>query len=227
MIYVFHGDNIVESRNQINLLRKEPETIYFELDPDSITLDTVSNKYFSSELFQRKLLVVVDATLDKSVNYVRLIELLKKTASENTLIFWSRGTLSKTHPLIKSGLTVREFKEEVKSSVFSFLDALFEKRKKDAYREFGKLISNGTDEFEILAMVVYGARNISYALFDSQAMSRLHPFVKRKTLAQAKLHDKESFCAFFRFLYEGDLNLKTGRADPLVLLPLVIEKITS
>ncbi len=226
MIYVLHGENTVLSRDFVLDLKRSNNAVLIEYQPQEASLDEITSKYFSVGLFAEKLAILIDVTKDKTLDFPALGEALKKAKSPNILVFLSRATIPKTHPLLKFGFDVKEFKEKFNASIFNFLDALFEKRKNDAYKELHSLISSGTDEFEILSMVSYGIRNISYEVYESSASKNLHPFVKRKTSIQAKKYDKTQISGIFDFLYHFDLSAKTGRADPSVILPLVIEKIT-
>lgn len=243
MLYVLHGENIVASRDFILALKKSQKAHLLEFKSSETTISQILTSYFTSDLFGQKTAVVVDVTSDKSFDFKSLLESLKKGKSENDLVFFSSKVFGKTHYLLKEvgtskpeesgtlgqpnlSLIVKEFKEELKPNVFNFLDALFAKQKTNAYKEFNSLTKSGVDEFEIFTMILFGLRNLSFALFDSSALAKLHPFVKNKTVSQAKKFRREEVSKIYDFLYMHDLQVKTGKGSLDVTIPLLIEKLT-
>lgn len=226
MIHIFHGEDAVSLRNHIVSLKKSSDS-FIELQSNEVSVLDVLGRYFSSDLFASKITVSLEVTKDKSFDFEEIVKQVSGTSSENDIIFWASFPLTKTHPLMKSKFSVREFKPVQKANIFNFLDALFEKRKKDAYRELQNLLNAGEEEVVILSMINTSLRNLSYAVFGSKALEKLHPFVKVKVLKQAKNFTEEDIKNLYEFFYNADLSFKTGLASVDVLLPLAIEKVTN
>lgn len=226
MIYLIHGDDEHRQRKFILELKGGNDRVLLEFPIAELTIADILNKYSSSDLFGKKIIFVLDITKEKNYDFDALVKGLQGKNPKNDLLFVSRSALGKTHKLIKAGFNTKEFTQEAKPNTFSFLDALIEKRKKDAYRELSILENLGVDEFEIMSMVIYGYRNIALAIFESKALLNLHPYVKGKLSSQIKKYNRAEIVKIFELLYNHDLGLKTGRLSYDITIPLLIEKVT-
>lgn len=229
MIHIVHSSNEVANRNYLLKLKNADTVVLSEFKSKDISFSEALTIYCTNELFGGKTVICVDITSDKSFDYEKVFEKLAKTASQNDLVFLSNETLSKSHPLRKFSASLNTTfysPEDEKQNVFSFLDALFERNRARAYKELDILIKGKEDVFGIFSMISYGARNIAFALFESKAFFRLHPFVKGKTAGQAKSFTKAEISSIIKLLYDFDLGLKTGKTSIDVVLPVMIEKIT-
>lgn len=230
MIHILHGENLSELRKYILQLKKEHNASLFETKSSDISVNEVTAKYFTSDIFSQTWIVALEVGKDKSFDFESLLAAVSGQESPNHLIMWQEGVFAKSHVLLKAPLKVKgvmkEFKLEPKSSIFAFTDALFEKKRKEAYKEYWKLISDDEEEFGIFSMVISGLRNIALAKTKSSALEKVHPFVQQKAVANAKRFSESEIAQLYSTLYEYDLSLKTGKASVDVILPLVIEKIT-
>src|SRR3989344_2718646 len=229
MIYVFHGDDPVLLRQSILDIKNSGGASLTDLKSTDLAPSEIASRYLTMDIFGQKSVVSVDVTKDKAFDFPGLFGLLTDKKSVNDLIFYSMSTLPKTHYLIKEAskfkFNVKEFKKEIKVNVFNFLDSLMGKNKREAYKELNVLLEKGDDEFEILGMCVYAIRNLAFCLFESKAFEKLHPFVKSKVKSQAGKFSKEDVRKLYRLFYETDLNLKSGKMEADLAIPLIIEKI--
>lgn len=230
MIYIFHGENQIELRNELKKLSASRNTPLIEHKSTDISASNLAIEYLSVDIFGGVLAITLDVTKDKNFDFKGFTEKVKEKQSSNLLMFYSYQILEKSHPLLKQVTTlkanVREFHPAEKTNIFAFTDALFEKRKKDAYLELSKLLAKNEDEFEIYNMIVFGIRNISLAKFSSKAFSKLHPFVQQKTTKLAAKFSEEKIKKLYKTLYLYDLEIKTGKRQIDVAIPLLIEEIT-
>ena len=229
MIYILHGEDTTSLRTFLLALKKQDDSRLIEVQLNDGGEQEALGSYLTQDLFNQKSLVVLDITKHRTFDFEDYSQKLEVGTTLNDFVFYCAEPLRKTHQLFKikfkTSTTLKEFNHEIKPSVFAFLDALFEKRKKEAYSKYFEQVSSGSD-FELFSMIVYGVRNLAMAQENSRSLTSMHPFAKSKALNQAKNFTKEEISEIYGDLYSHDLNIKTGKSSIDIVMPLLIEKIT-
>jgi len=201
----------------------------------------------SSSLFASKILLVFESSKAKEFGNPKFLDELAKVGgppsdSEGgsptvvlwvgpTVVLWVGGKVPLSSRLVKQvrrqGGRIFGFTEKVPKSIFPFLDALGRKDEARAFLELDRLLQQGREPIYILTMIVYHLRNTARVLFDPQESKKvLHPFVYKKTVAQAKNFSTEKIVQLYDRAFRSDLALKTSTQDGrLVLSRLVAETV--
>lgn len=232
MIYVLHGDDIVAMRSFIVELHQKAEKISAkkELEIDETSPEELQNLTSSIDMFGGSPLIILNITNRGRKSMGPYIEVFEKVPYDKALvIILNTKKLRKNNPFIKNAkkleARVREFEKDDQSDIFNFVDRVFEGNRKASYTELQELILSGKNEFYIFTMMVYGLRNISYAVFDSPEFKSLHPYVKSKSKRQAEGFTQEDIKSLYNDFYDLDLKVKSGRIDSEILVPMAIEKV--
>lgn len=230
MIYIVHGNNYATSRTQtLNLQKKHLAETREELSINELSPLELLGKYQAKDLFGKNPFIILDISLAGRMKLDEYITVLKKVPTDAVLIILSSKELSKANAFIKSAL---ELKTQVlvnnkipTSNVFSFVDAVFSKKRENTYRELKNLIEDGEDEFYLFSMILYGLRNIAYCKFNSPNVNKMAPFTKSKAQKQSDQFSEEQIKTLFKELYEIDKGVKTGIVVQSIFLISTIEKI--
>lgn len=117
---------------------------------------------------------------------------------------------------------------KVDASIFATIDALAGKDKKTALTLLHRHIEKGEDPLYLLTMIVYQFRNIlqvadlreEYAGRDQEIakLTKLHPFVVRKSLIQSRNFTMERLKEIYKNLNVLDIQIKTGKMQAVLAL---------
>lgn len=126
-------------------------------------------------------------------------------------------------------------KANLDSNIFGMIDALAANNKKDALRLLHLNLEQGEDPFYILSMFVYQFRNLLKVADlkekfgpreqEIAKMTKLHPFVVRKSLQQTRNFSQEQLKNIYRKLEALDLNAKTGKMEIKLALDLFVAEL--
>lgn len=119
-------------------------------------------------------------------------------------------------------------------NIFAMVDALGANNKKEALRLLQEHLKKGDDPFYLLSMFFYQFRNMlkvadlykkgMRAEYDIARMTKLHPFVVKKTLSQMRSFTFSKLKKIYQMLGEIDTNVKTGKIEiKLALDKFVVE----
>jgi len=125
-------------------------------------------------------------------------------------------------------------KANLDSNIFNTIDALGAKNKKEALKLLHRHLGQGEDPFYILSMFIYQFRNLlkvaDLNLNEGRSeqeiakISKLHPYVVKKSLAQIQRFSFQQLKKIYQKLGEMDLKIKTGQLDiKLALDKFVVE----
>ena len=120
------------------------------------------------------------------------------------------------------------------SNIFNTIDALANRNKKDALKFLHQHLKSGDDPYYLLSMFVYQFRNLlkisdlkenyNQNEGDIVRMTKLHPFVVKKGLAQTRNFSFETLKKIYQKLSTLDTKAKTGQIDiKLALDKFVVE----
>lgn len=123
---------------------------------------------------------------------------------------------------------------KTESDIFKTIDAIATKNKKEALKLIHKHIENGDSPLYVLSMINYQFRNL-LAIKDLQEKgnsyeqiakkSGLHPFVVKKSFYQLQNFSFSDLKKIYLKLFQVDLDIKTGKADHLSALDLLVAEI--
>ncbi len=120
------------------------------------------------------------------------------------------------------------------ANIFNTIDALGNRNKKDALKFLHQHLKKGEDPFYIFSMFVYQFRNLlkiadlkeNYQMNEQEIAreTKLHPFVVRKGLSQARNFSLENIKKIYQKLSNLDVKIKTGKIDiKLALDKFIVE----
>ena len=114
-------------------------------------------------------------------------------------------------------------KADLDNNIFETIEALSANRKKKALELFHRHLDNGDDPFYLFSMFVYQFRNLLriaslqedgiFSEFEIAKITKLHPFVVKKSYMQAKNFGENKLISIYKKLGALDTKIKTGQAD--------------
>ncbi|MFA6047349.1 MAG: DNA polymerase III subunit delta [Parcubacteria group bacterium] len=114
-------------------------------------------------------------------------------------------------------------KAKIDGNIFSAIDALGANDKKSAMKLLHDNMEKGDDPFYIFSMIVYQFRNMiriadlvergMSSEYEISRVTKMHPFVIRKTLAQTRVFTFERLKKIYNKLARFDHAVKTGKVD--------------
>jgi len=113
-------------------------------------------------------------------------------------------------------------KSKIDTDIFKTVDALARGDKKTALKLLHGHLDSGEDPFYLLSMYFYQFRNLvkikplsekNISPQDISTKLKMHPFVVRKSLEQARNFSWEKLKALYNSLCEIDFESKTGKTD--------------
>lgn len=117
---------------------------------------------------------------------------------------------------------------DVDLNIFNLIDAFATKNTKKAAELVNDFIDQGVNELYLLTMIWKQFRNIAMAKFETNVSdltlvkkAGLHPFVAKKTMAQARNFDVEDILRIYEKLAQADHKLKSGSEPKQVLLSIL------
>ncbi len=229
MIFLIHGNNLEKTRDQILKIKQKLQngnTLEFNIE--NLSQTTLITTLGSQDIFSSKPLVIVDIT-KSTAGEKNLLNILVQHESQNQIILWATKELPKNNIFLKElNLKTKKSiflnKEEIKSNVFKFVDYVIEKDEKKAFEEL-KALEETEDPIYLLAMLVYGYRNLLIYITDSKLMETTPPFVRSKLKKQAAMYTLDMLLKIYELLYNLDLKVKTGKVKAEFVLPYTIKKI--
>ncbi len=119
-------------------------------------------------------------------------------------------------------------------NIFETIEAISKKDKRKALKLVSEHVEKGENEMKILSMINYQFRNIlkikslieeKKSFFQIQKLTKLHPFVVKKTFPLAKNFSIDELKAIYKKILEVDFKIKTGKIEPKLAIEMFIEEI--
>lgn len=230
MIYIVHGDDLSKSRNLVlNQQKKLGVESRIELDINDVTPDDLFSRIHSNDLFGSIIFVVLNISKAGRMNLEPYLDKLRMIPDNTVLVILSDKILTEKNAFIKNaaGLNakVSTSVSVPLSNTFKFVDAVFYKRREEAYKELSKLIQDDVDPvYEIFPMLIWGLRNVAQAKFGNTNFFKGRDFVRDKSLSQARLYSEDSIKNIYTLFMNMDKNVKTGGIEETMLIPMTVEK---
>ncbi|NBD36695.1 MAG: DNA polymerase III subunit delta [Chloroflexi bacterium] len=121
--------------------------------------------------------------------------------------------------------------------IFNLVDALGQRRPRNAARYLHRLLETGSHPLAIFGMIVRQYRLLIQVRWlvdegtrrpkDIASRLKLHPYVAKKVSSQTVYFTSEQLRAAYQLLMETDLSIKTGQLKPEAALDLLISQLTS
>jgi hypothetical protein len=207
---ILHGDNLVQSRQQLATLMDEAKQRGLQLvrlDAKRLTEASLEEALFSDDLFGTSKLVVVEElhSLPPSKKKKALIELLAKAASAQ-IILWEKRLLTKT--MLKPFGKARVFEHKTSNSTFKWLDSLGSKTPTASkLKLLREAVQNDSDHFCFLML----ARQIRLLIQIKDGGNPAGaPYMISKLRSQAGFFSLQSLLDLHRRLLEIDLEQKSS-----------------
>lgn len=232
MIFLFHGDNLSKSRQTIvHLQNRLKATNKKEVAISEITPQELKEMCASFDIFSEPPFIVLDIASTNNKNLSEYTESLHQMPKGTNLLVLADKELPKSNAFLKEVPNVRGkviLSNRIhQSNIFKFVDALFFKDRKKAYKELRTLLIENEDPYYLFSMVLYGLRNVANAKFEAPSLSKAAQFVKSKAQKQAKNFTEKEIATLYKTIYQTDKKLKTGKISPDIVIPYTIEKILS
>jgi DNA polymerase III delta subunit len=229
MFYLFHGQNVVKSRQELGILVSEyPSSEVDFLKSDEIQLGNLSTLLSTQPMFSKKRLVVLEGKLSASLQK-ELSPIFEATPSSCDVAFWHEEFLPKSNKLLlfiqKHHGKIMEYKEYPKEEVFLFLDALASMKRKDTLEGLFRLIASGQDQVYILNMLIWNFRSMLMVKLNSNGASKLHPFVKKKMAQFNQNYSPEDLVEIYRKLLYYEIAVKSGHLPSTLFIDSLLSDI--
>jgi len=219
-IIVIYQEGLINKNNSLfRLLQKNAKTQEFGLLADSQLKNWVGKEFkkYKAEINTESLTMLINYTGN---NLWRLANEIKKLSSYTKEI----GTKD-----IK--LLVRS---KIGTDIFKTIDAIAQKNKKQALNLIHQHLEKGDSPLYLLSMINYQFRNLliikdlidkSKPYYFIVKKSGLHPFVVRKTYSLSNKFDLNELKKIYQKIFTIDLQIKTGKVEPVIALDLLIAEI--
>jgi DNA polymerase III subunit delta len=121
------------------------------------------------------------------------------------------------------------------NSIFDLTDSIATKNSKKAMHNLEKILESGESEVYLASMIAMQVRNLlivqdlrAHGLSEAETVSRskLHPFVVKKCQAQVRNFTFDQLISMHKGLLQLDIDLKSGTADPKILISRYILNFT-
>ncbi|MBI4100191.1 hypothetical protein HY439_00410 [Candidatus Microgenomates bacterium] len=210
---IFHGENTVQSRQELFEVRKKNNLEIITFTAGNFTLEEIKQALESRSLFGQERLVIFENLLSarKSKGQENIIRYLKDENSPDVILWEGQELkgLSKTFPKA----TIKIFKLD--PSLFRLLDRLGSAENKKLVADFREAIIHKEAElvFHMLArhfrMLLFLNDGIKSGL---EEIDRLADWQRLKLERQWKLFGREKLRRIYQRIFDIECNLKTGKS---------------
>ena len=211
-VIVFYEINDIARNNSLfNLLKKEARSQEFE------ELTGLKLRNWAQKEFNKYQIEIEPRALEMLISYTGG-DLWHLSNEINKLINYSRHiSLTAVSDLCKA---------KIETDIFRTIDAIALKNKKLALSLIHKHLTKGDSPLYLLTMIIFQFRNLLLVKNSSSArIPGMHPYVARKSSLQARKFNLEELKKIYHKLSEVDLEIKTGRTEPVTALDLLITEI--
>jgi DNA polymerase III subunit delta len=210
LILIFWESGKVKKSGKLyKLLQKIAKCQEFEL------LDGAKLKNWIESQFKENDIAISQAAIEKLIIFIGNDLNLLSREIEKLATYKNKGEISSEDidSLVKS---------KIDTDIFKTVDALARGDKRSALKMLHDHLEAGEDPFYLLSMYFYQFRNLvkvkplaekNMSPQEISAKLKMHPFVARKSLDQARNFSWEKLKAMYKTLCEIDFESKTGKTD--------------
>lgn len=218
VILFYEKLKIPENSALLKILRKHGKVQEFE------PLEGQRLKAWAKKEFEKYQAQISSSAIEQLVNYIGN-DLWQFSNEIKKLVSFKK---KKTIELEDVELLVRP---KIESDIFKTIDAIALKNKKEALILIHKHLEKGDNPLYLLSMITFQFRNLlivkdllekgrSYAVILK--LTKLHPFVVKKTLYQAARFNLAELKKIYQQIFQADLTIKKGKIDPKTALDLFV-----
>jgi DNA polymerase-3 subunit delta len=217
-VVFFEYQSVDKRTKEFKQLKKLTRAQEFEVLPE-----WKLNKWIRDEVSRRGG-KIAGAAVDKLAAFVGN-DLWRLNNELEKLLAYSRG-----RPITADSVALLA-KANLDENIFHLVDAIGRGRSGEALSLLHENLALGKNEQYLLAMIAFQFRNLAQVVpliergWPVEKIKQelgLHPFVLRKTLAQAKNFTTKKIQRVYDKLVRADLAMKTGKIDPRVALDLLV-----
>lgn len=214
-IVVFKESNFLNGQNDnLRWLLKKPSLVY-----ESKIFDVSAQKKW----IEKEVLIKKSKISSSAVSKLLLFckdDLFRLENEITKLTSYSKNITEKDINLLVSH-------DDAESDIFSAIEFLAQKNKKEAIDIFYKQIASGKNISYILSMINFQFRNLlkikellekGTAQGEIAKKAKMHPFVVKKSLPSIKNYSLYDLKSIYKKLLRADLKIKTSQVDPFVIL---------
>jgi DNA polymerase III subunit delta len=169
---------------------------------------------------------------NRKINQDACTELARTCGAD---LWRAQSEMQKLCHLVKDTITLQDIKEhtqgKLEDDIWQFVDALSGNNKKQALMMLETQLQLGTEPMYLLSMLIRQFR-LLIALHNAQGTEselasslKLHPFVVKKTRAQASQFSITQLTTIYQALARLDGALKTGKGEPKLLFTVLVDSI--
>ncbi|MDD5551701.1 MAG: DNA polymerase III subunit delta [Candidatus Pacebacteria bacterium] len=198
---------------------------------------------FKKQEFSELSTIKVKSFIDEEIE--KIGGKIEPLAVENLVIFFGNDLWQIENEIqklvtFKSGeiITQKDVEElcvsNIDLNIFETIEAIAKKDKKKALKLISNHLEKGENEIRILSMINYQFRNLikirnlmdeNKNFYQIQKISKLHPFVVKKTLPIARDFSIQELKNIYGKILETDFALKTGKVEPRLGIEMFIAEI--
>jgi len=216
MITIIHGDDISQSRNYFqDLKRKQKNFTLF--DGGTITITDLVQNIEGSGLFGSINTIFMEDFLTKLKKTEKasreILDFVARNSKKSSFILWESKEILKRDLFLFKDAIIKTFK--LPKNIFLFLDGLKPSNSKNLLALLRQTLDSGI-KIELILFMVQRQIRLLLAMSDSNnnesidELARLAPWQMGKIARQAKLFDTNSLKNIYRKLYEIEIAQKTG-----------------
>jgi len=213
MITILHGEDIVKSRRQLEVIKNQHRDFeIISLDGKKLDLTGLKQALESASMFKNGRLVVIENFLaSKNKNQEEIIKYLADEPPGAELVLWEGVSFEGRRLLKLKGARVLEFKPE--PVFFRFLDSIRPNNTKEMLTLL--LQSKRVEQPEIIFYMLIRQFRLLLLIKDGvfsgiEEIDRLAPWQKQKLERQARYFSLEQLVDIYHQLFKIDCQQKTG-----------------
>ncbi len=205
-----HGENIVESRNELQNIRTQHKGEIINLNGKNVALTELKQALESMSLFGQDRLVIIENLISRQ-SKTQLKEVIDYITSEKTsvnIVIWEGKEVGKILLRKFTSWDIQLFK--IPKVLFTFLDSI---TPGNAQRMLELLINSrkSNEDMFIFLMIVRQIRLLLLA--KDRGLTGMPPWIAGKISRQSSSFSKEQLINLYKKLLLIDIGQKTGKAS--------------
>lgn len=217
MLYLFHGENITDSRNkyvsQTNRLKEQlPLAETVTLDGLSLTPEYLTQVFQAPSMLGSGRIVLIDSVLSRRPSKAKdgLISLIadESVSPESHIVLWEPRTIPTG--VLKKLPAVKALESKLSNSMFAFLDALSPGNRAKLSDLLAATLSSEPPELVMFMLVRRVTQLLLIAGGEQRALGALPPWQQSQLSRQAALWSVGQLVEFHQRLFVIDEAVKTG-----------------
>jgi len=207
---IFHGENVVASRQKLISKIKEFKGEVIRLDGNKINLSALKQALEAKSLFGQSKLVVIENILSRSSGHDKdeMLEYCKHINADNFIIWEGKAIDGRK---LTSFRQTKIEKFTIPATIFGLLDSLVPANPKRSLLLLHQSLKSNSPQM-VFYMIGWQIKNLIIAAdLGEKGLDRMAPWQKAKLIRQAKKFDLTKLLSCYHQLLEIDWQQKTGQ----------------